>query len=245
MKMMRRFLYLAAILLMWGAGQGCKETPENGHSSQPNDTTEVQVPDQPIPPVADTLGTKENGGVDTVANAVSQAASSLFPPESTFSQHFANLQKALFETAYEPDALAEHEKMPFFSNSRHKMFQRMRVRKPVGTTAGSRIYPRHTFKGYQFSNSAEAQKTVVKWLNDFEHSGDSLQLGVPVKAIKSPPVLVAIKDNEVFMLQTACMYTEGDWERIRGVFLGMAKEPTVQYVFSIGCNAGELTYQKP
>lgn len=246
MKMMRRFLFGGIALLLLLCGSGCNEPAGQVSDNQAADSAQVQAPDQPNPPASDTASQASAVGTDTAkAQVPAHSTATLFPPESTFSQHFTNLQNALFETAYDPDEMAEHEKKPFFSNSRHRMFQRMRIKKPIGSTAGSRIYPRHILKGYQFGTADEALKTVTKWLNDFEHSGDSISLGQSVKAIKSPPVLVAIRENEVFMLQTACMYTIGDWQRIRDAFLGMKQESTVQYVFTIGCNAGELTYQKP
>lgn len=124
------------------------------------------------------------------------------------------------------------------------MFRRMRILKPINIKVGSKVYPRHTVKGYKFASQTAMENQLAEWLNEHESSADSIKIGDDIDALKSPPILIFTTTDQLYMVQTSCMYRGEEWDRIHAAFEELVPDPETVYVLEIGCEAGKTVYLK-
>lgn len=158
-----------------------------------------------------------------------------------FDQLVTQLITEVIDEDYKETKMDLMDQLPRFNEANQTLFHRFQKRKPVGTKIG-KLFPRFTLKSYRFATEATADKTATTWLNQFDSSADSIQLGEPVKAVKSPPLFCALREESFFILQTACLYQHPSQDSLKADFFAWMEDTGGRMGWEISCKAGELTY---
>ena len=144
---------------------------------------------------------------------------------------------------YKEVAMDPLDRLPKFNEANESLFRRYQVRKPVTLKKGMKTYPRFIIKSYRFASEKAADRAATRWLNDFETSADSIALGDPVDAVKSPPLFCSLRENGLFILQTACIYQHPTQDSLKNRFFTWMEDNGARMGWEIGCDAGRLTYR--
>jgi hypothetical protein len=202
------------------------ENPKPSGSDLPfkDDSTSTVLPeDGTQPTLQDTAAIKENG--------------------PSFRDHCKTLASTVFTEEYKEVGLDQLEDSPKFKQAREMVFLKYIRRNPINNKFAGQIIPRFVWKGYQFVTADAATASLEEWLNNAEHSGDSIVLGKPVSSLKLPPMVCAVVGQEVYMLPTPCLYKGEEQDQLVQRFMAEMKKAGAQHRFRVGCNAGQVTYE--
>ena len=144
---------------------------------------------------------------------------------------------------YKEIAMDPLDQLPKFNEANESHFRRYQVRKPVTLKKGMKTYPRFILKCYRFASEKAADRAATRWLNDFETSADSIALGDPVDAVKSPPLFCSLREEGFFILQTACIYQHPTQDSLKERFFTWMEDNGARMGWEIGCDAGRLSYR--
>jgi hypothetical protein len=160
---------------------------------------------------------------------------------------FAVQNKTLATTVlgaeYKEVGLDELEDSPKFKQAREMVFLKFIRRNPIDSRFAGQIIPRLVWKGYQFATESSATSSLEQWLNEANHSGDSIVMGEKVESIKLPPMVCAVVGERIYMLQTPCLYKGPEQDQLISKFTEETKKAGAKYRFRIACNGGQLTYE--
>lgn len=162
--------------------------------------------------------------------------------QMSFQTLVAQWTNAIF-SEYKKVEMDPMEAFPKYKTAQEIYFNRLRRKNPISNGFGKAVYPRVLLKAYRFGSEAALTKEVEAWLNDFEGSGGQLKLGQGGANLKSPPLLCAIIQQDFFVVQSACVYESKEWTATEELFEAIMKDEGANYIFKIGCKAGDLSYQ--
>ncbi len=135
------------------------------------------------------------------------------------------------------------DQLPKFNEANETIFQRFQKKKPTKVDRGMKTYPRFILKSYRFATENAADEAVTNWLNSFDSSADSIALGQEVKAVKSPPLFCALREDAFFILQTSCVYQHESLDSLKERYFNWMEDTGGRMAWEIGCDAGRLTYR--
>jgi len=209
------------ILFLFGAGlalSGCQEAPP---------ATEPSAANQPA-----------SGSPDA-----SQSIETVQTRTVSFSQRVQALCDTLFPE-YREQELSPVDKMPRFPRANQSLYRQFRRSKPVRIEINPRVYPRVTLKAFRFADAKTADRTVDQFLNGHEHSRDTIVIGHPVEAFKSPPHFCAVLGSQFILLQTSCLYQHPTYDEMRKRFFAWVEgQADVRYTWEVTCEAGKIDWR--
>lgn len=135
------------------------------------------------------------------------------------------------------------EAYPKYDGAKETLFRRLRMSNPISNSYGKAVYPRLLIKAYRFGDAASLTKDVEAWLNTLGSATKNIELGQNVKAVKSPPLLCAVIQNDFLVVQSGCVYEGKEWDATVALFFEKMKASGAAYAWQIHCNGGELRYE--
>ena len=137
------------------------------------------------------------------------------------------------------------DQLPKFVEASPALFRRYRMKKPIRTAqVAGQVYPRVILKAFRFPEAQVAEQAISHWLNAYESSEDSIVLGRDVSTFKSPPLFCAWVENELFLLQTACIYRHESYSDLRKRFFSFFEEGNPTFLWEVNCEGGQFVYHR-
>jgi hypothetical protein len=134
------------------------------------------------------------------------------------------------------------EAYPKYKTAQETIFSRIRMKNPISNAYGKAVYPRLLLKAYRFTSPTTLTQEVEAWLNTLGSATTGIELGQSVKALKSPPLLCAIIENDFFLVQAACVYEGKEWAATKDRFFQAMSSQGASYVWQVKCEGGALVY---
>jgi hypothetical protein len=134
------------------------------------------------------------------------------------------------------------EAYPKYKTAQETIFSRIRMKSPISNAYGKSVYPRLLLKAYRFASREALTTEVEAWLNTLGSEIKNIELGQAVKAVKSPPMLCAVVENDFFAVQAACVYDGKEWTATEELFFSSLANQGAAYTWKIKCNGGEIVY---
>jgi hypothetical protein len=220
-----RFIHLLGsicLLLTLAACNGnVKEENNTGIHGTPPDTTAIATHSEPNSP---THTTSPTGKPLTFTEQVDAWAAELLPDYKTVD-------------------MDPMEAYPKYDGAKETIFRRLRMKNPISNSYGKAVYPRVLVKAYRFPSEAALTKDVEAWLNTLGSTTKNIQLGQSVKAVKSPPLLCAVINNDFLVLQLGCVYEGQELTDTVTLFFEKMKTWSAAYAWQVKCKTGELKYE--
>ena len=163
--------------------------------------------------------------------------------EAKFSDRMDDLLAGLFPD-YREEKMQQVDQTPKFKEANRSIYRKFRRAEPIEIALSKSAYPRLSVKAFRFSGPAVAQKVATDWLAGHEHSEDSIILGEPIEALKSPPHFCAIFQNELYLIQTSCIYQHPTYDEMRERFQAWAGEIGADMAWEITCAAGKVEWME-
>ena len=132
---------------------------------------------------------------------------------------------------------------PLFKTAKETEFLRLRHVKPAKTPIGSGTYPRILLKVYEFSSWEALEAEIEAYFDGMEHSAGKFELGKPMDALKTPPLLCLATETTFVMVQSTCGYHNEEWNATTTAFFDWAKQQNAKVAFEATCQAGKLRYE--
>ncbi|MCB9233573.1 MAG: hypothetical protein H6581_18090 [Bacteroidia bacterium] len=163
--------------------------------------------------------------------------------EMNFETRVREVTQKLFSTDFKEDRIDVMEETPRWSNSKKSVFKKYLRQQTIANEYGNKIYIRPIFKAWEFKSEADMRTTLSDWLNGHESSDpDQIELGENVEALKSPPFVCAIRNQEIYMIFSACVFSGEAWDNLKKAFWDEFSQKGTLYLFEVACGAGTLTY---
>jgi hypothetical protein len=134
------------------------------------------------------------------------------------------------------------EAYPKYKTATETIFARIRMKNPISNAYGKAVYPRLLIKAYRFTNPQVLAMEVETWLNTLGSETKGIELGQDVKAVKSPPLLCAIVQNDFLLVQAACVYEGAEWSATEKLFFATLNGQGATYAWKVKCDGGALVY---
>jgi hypothetical protein len=134
------------------------------------------------------------------------------------------------------------EAYPKYKTAQETIFSRLRMKNPISNAYGKAVYPRLLIKAYRFAAPTALTKEVEAWLNTLGSATQGIQLGQAVDAVKSPPLLCAVVNNDFLVVQGGCVYDGAEWTATKALFFKTLETQGAIYTFEVQCKGGALVY---
>lgn len=158
-----------------------------------------------------------------------------------FADRADDLLKTLF-VDYREEKMQAVDQTPKFKEANRSIYRKFRRSQPIEVALSKNAYPRLTVKAFRFAEQEKAEEVSLRWLSGHETSGDSLVLGGPIDALKSPPHFCALVRNEFYLVQTSCIYQHESYDEMRERFEAWAKRSEATHAWEITCEAGKVRW---
>lgn len=212
------------------------ELPQVEHIDIPHDSVRVSI-SSPTPQTQEkpqAISPKPDNGIIQINETKGR--------QMSFQTLVAQWTNAIFSD-YKKVDMDPMEAFPKYKTAQEIYFNRLRRKNPISNGFGKAVYPRVLLKAYRFADEKALTKEVEAWLNEFEGSNGKLKLGQGGVNLKSPPLLCAIVQRDFFVVQSACVYEGKEWSEMEKLFQETMMDTGADYIFKIGCKAGDLSYQ--
>jgi|GEM_PF-2768675 len=160
----------------------------------------------------------------------------------SFEDRNERLSSVVFE-GYSKVELDPMEAFPNFKTTRKSAFLKLRKSKSTSTQAGPKVYPRLLLKSYEFSDPAHLRTEFEAWVNGLEHAGSNFELGKPMSAVKTPPILCFMTEKWLVMVQWSCQYQNAEWSILEKSFFDFGRKEGAIHLLAFSCEAGKVVYQ--
>lgn len=134
------------------------------------------------------------------------------------------------------------EAYPKYKKAQLESFKRMRRKNTISNSYGKAVFPKILLKAYRFSEMKSLTEEVENWIGGLSPDSIKVELGQDVPALKSQPLLCAIIQKDLFVVQTGCVYDGEEWAKDKENFFEKMKVYGAAYAWEIQCNGGALKY---
>lgn len=161
-----------------------------------------------------------------------------------FSDRVEDMMEVLF-VDYHEEKMDQMDQTPSFKTANRSIYRKFRRVEPIEIDMTPNAYPRLSMKAFRFAEAGLARKEATAWLAGMEHSEDSIVLGQPIRALKSPPYFCALRQNELYLVQASCIYQHPSYDEMRERFHAWAAASGVELGWEITCAAGKVEWFGP